>query len=291
MTTVKKPDQISAIDMRPRFDPENPLNLGIGMTSVSFGPYDQSLLEKMLPVRADFVEAMGWSTSESKGIFDFAPTPATNWMEGYDYRDADIYDTLESTIHLLVAKPETGEVIAGLRLTRLSSLEESMSWSMVRGNPEIRDAVYAYRHNNGTRAIEDIQHSAETGNLWDLTRLVVPVNGSVSSKEMAAGIMELFATGFGICKKQVDSTRGGSAEDIRWINSATDIITACCNNLQIQFDILGSGRVSDKDDCDTYFCVSNLSAAVRHIEANAAVPRFVFPYEHMRNGLQKADAL
>ena len=240
---------------------------GVGVVDISFGPQNTELLNKMLPIRAEFVQAMNWRERDP------------------NYDDRDEYDDLDETLHLSLTDRETGELIAGLRLTRVPSVEESQSWIMLSDNPQMIESALDHVDEQGRNTVELLNETAKRGNLWDLTRLVCPLDENADRKKIVAGIMELFAVGYGTIRQ---NTLDDEQDDVRWICAATDLVKMTAENLCLDFASAASGRVNKKDYMDTHFCVVKVEETVTNIADHAEEQKFRFPSEHMFNGFRKA---
>lgn len=268
----------------PNFDES--AEFGVGRMEFSYGPANKDLLKKMLPVRARFVEAMNWKRTDGAHQLDAGVLDQLPWLAELsesDRQDADIYDTFDDTMHFALLDYKTDEVIVGLRLTKVPSIEASKSWAMI--GDRLANEALGHKDAHGEGTIAQLNESASRGNLYDLTRLVCPLDGSISNKEIVAGVMELFAIGYGnIRKNTVDEHQS----DVRWICAATELVKLMAENLCLDFASAASGKASDEDDSNTHFCVVKVEETVSNIAHRSKEPRFQFPSEHMFNGFRKA---
>lgn len=268
---------------------------GVGMTEASHGPRNEAMLKRMLPFRADFVDAMKWSPEESQHPIDFTKElPWLRDLDEHDRSDVDFYDTLDSTLHFLLTDRGSDEIIAGLRLTQVPSVEESLSWSMFKDNSDITRQAYDHTDGDGVGTLAKLNEAARRGNVWDLTRLVNSVDGNVDITKIMAGMMELFGTGYGAIRKQ---TAPEEQADVRWIFNGTEMIKAALEHLHVQFDVIAQGQISNKDvdqngkPVKSYFCMVKAESATQYIYDHADERSFVFPHKHLDNGLRKANAI
>lgn len=111
------------------------------------------------------------------------------WISQDAEDDLDFYDATSSTEHIL-AYDDRGQMLIGMRLTPVDSIEQSMSWGMVR-ETEIGDEV---RQNGGLA----------TGAVWDLTRLV-PGPHPHRERNAARDIPALFDEGLKYCRTLGDN--------------------------------------------------------------------------------------
>lgn len=122
---------------------------------------DPATREEWLRVRDAYIQSQHWDASDVMG---------------------DSYDAIPETRHLVARHPETREIIAGMRLTPMADVEASLSWSML--SPQMQ--AEAKRH----------LPELETGNMWDLTRLITNPDLPRSDKMMAfEAVYALLGTG------------------------------------------------------------------------------------------------
>lgn len=260
-------------------------DFGVGHLGFSRGPYDDNVLKSTLSFRAKFVDAMGWNT-ETADELPFA----LNWLEqdGYERirKEVDRYDLLDETRHLLLTERDQPEPIASLRLTKVNSVEESLSWSMFEGASEPMQA-WAYAHEDGA-TMRSLADAARGGKLWDLTRFVSPVDRQIDADRLVGGMLELFGAGYGTVRNECPESE---REDIKWMFTGTKLLVLALEHTGIQFDIVARGKISSNDHGKSYFCVVRPEAGVRYIQSGANEPDLRFSNEHLTNGLLKANAL
>lgn len=118
--------------------------------------------------------------------------------------DEDEYDNNPETLHLVAQDPKTGALVAGLRLTPIKSIEESLSWGML--SPAMQNAARGVTGDNLAQLATD--------NMWDLTRLVATTGTAVDPKVKLDAILTLLYEGLA-------QTRNGRVSP-RWV-FATDM--------------------------------------------------------------------
>lgn len=251
---------------------------GIGHVEISYGLQNREMLNTLRPFRAEFVRAMRW-----------IPKDQPNSVEWKDQPDADYYDSLDTTLHLLASQWDSRKPIAGVRYTPVVSIEDSLSWSMFGDNMDMQDQAMRYVDSNGRNVFSDINQRARTTHspvIWDMTRLVCERKKDTNRMEAAAAFMELFGSGYGVIKKHI---RPDEYDDVRWVFTTTEEYKTHLQMLGIEMDILARGRISERDRDDSYFCVVEPQKNVMSINANPHLKDFTALY--MNNGLEKANAL
>ena len=256
--------------------PEYNTPLGVGHVEVSYGLDNLAMLSELLPFRDKFIKRMRWEVNDEADL-------AGTILDGVP--DADRYDLLGTTLHLSSMNRQTGEIIAGLRFTPVESVEESLSWGMLRENPRMQDQILS--HEVGRQALARLNESAARGHLWDLTRLVNPLDQNADHAQIAAAMMELFGTGHGIIRKEVPEE---NYEDIYWIFNTTERLKDSLISLGVSVTQLAGDVVNgEHDEEKSFFCVVEPEKNVHFISDNPLIRDFTCL--HMQNGLKKANAL
>ncbi|OBI05496.1 hypothetical protein A5715_02595 [Mycolicibacter heraklionensis] len=236
---------------------------GVGEVHASFGRTNTALLNALLPFRADFISRMGWLPENQAG-------------------DVDRYDDLPTTIHLAIKEFGTTTIIAGLRLTPATSVEESLSWSMFAHNSKMVAAARRYQDAEGSYLLTALNEVGERGMLWDLTRLVNRLDGDPA--QVVAAMMELFGVGHGIIRsryQEADRVR------VRWIFTATELIVASLRRLGVEVTILTDGHINDKDVMKSYFCMVDPERSVALVRSLTASRNF--GVSHLDTGIKKSQ--
>jgi hypothetical protein len=278
--------------------------LGVGYVEYSCGTDDVDVLKRLLPFREEFIKRMKWSTDNSHSAY--APIPELAWLEqpGLEEvrKEADAYDSDQETLHFMISDHETGEIMAGLRLTPVLSVEDSLSWSMFENAPEMRTQAYGHINRTGQNSIDDLNEAAARGDLWDLTRLVTPEPTTKEQAEkLMASIMELFATSYGAQRRFKQNPEDW--DGIRWMFTGTDSLVFGLKHLGIQHEVIASGLINEEDAKNnpdggkSNFCTVKPESAARYLREQAAssdsriAEEFAFPLEHMNIGFRKAQSL
>ncbi len=265
---------------------EVPARSGVGDVDVSKGPYNREVFERVLPFRVKFVDSQNWRTN----TVDELPF-ALQWLDSPDWArerlEVDQYDVMDETYNLLLSEWDTPEAIASLRLSRIGSVEESLSWSMFNGAGDWMKAQ-AQRHDDG-RTMEYLNEIAKDGKLWDLTRFATPVDRAVEPDRLVGGMLELFAVGYGMMRNEIPEEVKEQRDDIRWIFNGTKLLVMALEHTGIQFDVIAKGKINRDDQGKSYFCVVKPEEGLRYLRTHA--DEFEFSNKHVTNGLLKANAL
>jgi hypothetical protein len=288
---------VSEFVERPSIRPETEISEGVGEIMIACGPGDREMMEHMLHFRAEFIQRMRWSTLNSHSTYE--PVEELAWLQepGHEeaLKEADVYDAFERTMHFMMTDNINGEILAGLRLTPVTSVENSLSWSMFENRPIMRNKVYEHTEEDGGNTVARLNEAAARTNLYDLTRLVTPdMNDQVDPLKIARGMIELFAVSYGAIKR---ATPEEEWEDVRWVFTGTSSLVGALSHLGIEHRVLSSGKISKIDTDKSYFCLVNPEASMQHIieqaasEDDAVAEKFKLPYEHMQIGFRKANAL
>lgn len=180
------------------------------------------------------------------------------WRDGLE-SDADRYDANPDTHYFLRYRAADGgdsPLIAGLRATRVPSVYDSLTWSMLGGDAERQSGIIAEHLRLFTR----INHAAATpdAGLWDITRLVSQLDGSATAAETLSSIYQLL--GMVLYKSVVEPEA-----DPVWMFLTTPTIKRMFEMSGIPCTVLFGGRVSPGDEDDAFLCVSEPKRAFNSI--------------------------
>lgn len=200
-----------------------------------------NILERFMDLRHKYVTEMGW-------LDDIGS-------------DHDIYDDTDQTLYLVrsqdgpsdrLADGTSHVVRAGLRITQVGSFYDSLTWSMLAANPGTQADIIA----DNFVLISEInrQAAANGAGLWDITRLVCPLDGSVSKLEVIQSIYELL--GMAMYKTVVEP-----GDDPVWMFLTTPTMKRLFEMSGIECTVLFSGHVSSTDDYDSFLCVARPRSA------------------------------
>jgi len=150
-----------------------------------------------------------------------------HWREETD-EERDVYDDDGITAQL-VTYGENGELLAGMRLTPVNKISNSLSWEMV------KDSTI---HAQAADEVEKLQNQ-----LWDLTRLVPGPN--LPPAERPEVLRKLLYKGLRYCREQGDN-------DPVWFFALEKATHAWLRREGIDISLLGKARVGS-DDVETLF--------------------------------------
>lgn len=185
----------------------------------------------MLEFRRKFVIEMGW--------FDETHTD-----------DRDRYDDALSTIHLM-ERDTSGKILSGMRLTRLGSLEESLSIEMLRGNSEMQDIAKKFG--------QSIDYSKT--DLWDLTRLVHRFGHEPGFGESIESTQAIF--GAGLAKTMPEDGR-----DVVWAFTTTQLVVDFLDGSGIKTEPIAHGKLSAGDEQNSHFRIIRPVSSMQFLRDN-----------------------
>ena len=165
------------------------------------------------------------------------------WLHGIS-SDHDVYDGLAAdTRYFVRLDRRQADVNAGMRATRVASLHESLTWQMLGTTPGTQQAISAA--NELLLARLGRCAADESRGLWDITRLVAPLNGPTPKAEIIRGIYELF--GMALYTTAIEPQA-----DPFWIFLTTRLVKRVLDMSGMQYTTAFSGRVTPTDDYDCY---------------------------------------
>lgn len=220
---------------------------GLGIT----GP-DTVEYQEILALRDRFVTGMGWLKD----------------IERLD--DRDRYDEeMAGSLHFYT-KNDSGLLEASMRLTPVVSIDKSLSVEMLVNSPEALEGYCQYR--------AELHALCKRGNMWDLTRMVHPLDGSVEPEAIMAGMVKMIGAGINACQ-----TRHATEPPV-WIFTTTIAMEQALNNLGIKHDIVAGGKLSADDNEDSLFCVAKPHDALYYVQDNPQ--EYAFTVRHVSDGLR-----
>jgi hypothetical protein len=195
-------------------------------------PSRQRILQRFMDLRLRYVTGMGWLTDVRS--------------------DFDRYDELDDTLYFVRlgagSDPiERRPIRAGLRMTPAASVYDSLTWAMLSASPERQADIIAANF----RLVSDLNARAASPDhgLWDITRLVAPLDGSIPTAEIIQSIHELL--GMAMFKTVAETGR-----DPLWLFLTTSSIKRLIEMSGIECVTLHSGRISPGDTDDSHLCVA-----------------------------------
>lgn len=173
------------------------------------------------------------------------------WFGDSYSSDEDGYDRLPNTYHF-ARRSEEGEILATMRLTQVESVESSLSYGMIAGNPGFQESVRK-------------EGEALEGHIWDLTRLVSPLE-KLRTPEVREAMVEMFGMAARVSAGAVERAE----ENVYWVFTTTPWTLRFFHDTGIQSRTLGEGRLLDMDGKPktTYFCLVDVAAAIEALKAD-----------------------
>lgn len=183
------------------------------------------LLEQYSQLRTDYVLQEKWPIHGS-GI------------------DLDIYDVASNNQYVIAYVKN--RVVAGMRLTRVSSIVGSLSYSMwqfAEGREEFERQLAAQK--------ESI-HNVDPTNLWDVTRLIseasiIGEHSPLIRAHSKVGIFKAMAKAIKVTAKNEQTT---------WVFTVAEKMLHFMQKNSIEVEILASGKISKDDPSNSYLCIT-----------------------------------
>lgn len=157
--------------------------------------------------------------------------------------DLDIYD-VASHNHYVIGHVKN-RVVAGMRLTRVSSIVGSLSYSMWQFAEEREEfeARLALKHDYISRL--------DSSNLWDVTRLVseasiIGEHSRLTRAHSKVGLFKVMAQGIKVVAKN---------EKPIWVFTVAEKMLHFMQRNDINVEILAHARISQEDVGESYFCI------------------------------------
>jgi hypothetical protein len=220
------------------------------------GP-DSDVVRRFMDLRLRYVTAMGW-------------------LDGL-VSDEDPYDRDGRTWYFIrrCAAPDADAAIAAaMRATRVTSFYDSLTWSMLGADAKRQADIIA----DNLPLLTEVNRAAadRKSGLWDITRLVSPVDGSVSAAEIVRSIYEVLGMVMHKTVLEPDA-------DPVWMFLTTPTIKHLFEISGIPCTVLFAGRVSAGDEDDAYLCVARPKRAWDRI-GHSVTPSHRRAFDHVRAG-------
>jgi len=205
-------------------------------------PTNLGLHDKFMKLRLAYVTAMGWRKDISTDQDTYDLDPSTSFY--IKTRDS-IEDNPDSPI------------VCGMRLTRVRSFRDSLSWHMFDGRPEIQTQIEMFNSSQ----LERLEIAAGKGELWDLTRLTPQIDGSVDKNEIAGAIHELIGSAI------VETAIKEGTKPL-WVFLTTDMFKRYLDTSGITHDVIFSGKVNPTDYEASHLCIADPVAAYNYVQSS-----------------------
>lgn len=220
---------------------------------------ENTMARTFMDLRLRYVTAMGWLDARQS--------------------DADSYDATSSTWYFIRQSDGSADgvdpaIASALRATQVSSVYDSLTWSML-GSDAKRQADIIAANLPLLTEVNKAAALPQSG-LWDITRLVSPVDGSVPATEVIRSIYELLGMVMFKTVTQPDA-------DPVWMFLTTPTIKRLFEISGISCTVLFAGRINPGDADDAFLCVARPKRAWDRIgHSTEAAHRRAF--EHVRKG-------
>jgi hypothetical protein len=203
---------------------------------------------------------------------------AMGWLDGL-VSDEDDYDNDSRTWYFIrQSSAPAGDtepaITAAMRATRVTSFYDTLTWSMLGADAKRQADIIA----DNLPLLTDVNRAAADprSGLWDITRLVSPVDGSVSAAEIVRSIYEVLGM---VMRKTVLEPDA----DPVWMFLTTPTIKRLFEISGIPCTVLFAGRVTPGDEDDAFLCVARPKRAWDRI-GHSTTPRHRRAFDHVRAG-------
>lgn len=220
---------------------------------------ESDVMRRFMDLRLRYVTAMGWLDGLASDADD------------YDNNHGTWYFVRQSTAPADDTDPT---ITAALRATQVTSFYDSLTWSMLGADAKRQADIIA----DNLPLLTEVNRAAADplSGLWDITRLVSPVDGSVSAAEVVRSIYEVLGM---VMRKTVLEADA----DPVWMFLTTPTIKRLFELSGIPCTVLFAGRVSPGDEDDAFLCVARPKRAWDRI-GHSTTPRHQRAFDHVRAG-------
>lgn len=180
-----------------------------------------------------------------------------NWPIDASGIDVDEYDRTDSTRYVIATA--RGQVVAGLRLTPVSRIADSLSYRMW---------AHAYDLEAKQALNEYVTHEvhSEDYKLWDVTRLVTEANILATKNprtraESRAGLLKILAVAANLLDSKTPV----------WIFTTTGAMYRFMQRNAFHCEVIASGKISMDDEYESYLCVAKPIDIIRKLKESKPV--------------------
>lgn len=201
----------------------------------------QDFLRQYTQLRTDYVLQESWPIDTS-GV------------------DVDVYDTAVDSKYIIAFDEKSQQVIAGARVTQVSSVAGSLShdmWAMAYEKDKFLQGIIEYKG-----LMDCVDSAAKEQRLWDVTRLITQtaVIGSYTKKQRIASRIGIVKTLAGITHV--------TGEDAWWIYTVGDKMFKFMERNQLHAYAIATGHIAVDDSEQARFCLSHAGEALNHLKQN-----------------------
>ncbi len=199
----------------------------------SLSSQQAKLLEEYSQLRTDYVLQEGWPIDDG-GI------------------DRDSFDQ-DPTTHYIVAY--TNRVVAGMRMTNVASIEESLSYHMW------DNAVDKISFKDSLKNSKSLLNKVNSGEIWDITRLVTESNilalKQPRSRALSrVGLFKILARGLSI----------STADDAWWVFTTTERMMGFMQKNGFDVTVIATLKISSTDDSLSSLCIVQPAVVARSLK-------------------------
>lgn len=193
-----------------------------------------------------------------------------NWPIHHSGVDFDEYDVRLDTEYVVASAGN--QVVAGMRLTPVDSIEESMSYDMWNYAGDRESFLIQFRNSMNQINI------GKNEQLWDITRLVTEANilATRSSKkkvESRAGLLKILAAAATIKKDNKDTV---------WVFTTTQKMRHFMDRNSFKVSVIASGVISETDGYESSLCLIRPHEVIAHIKRHKPVLYQIAQHESRR---------
>lgn len=188
---------------------------------------ERQLLESYTQLRTNYVLQEGWPIHAS-GV------------------DVDVYDVAAASTYVLAHVGQN--TLAGLRLTPISSIYGSLSYSM--WQYAIDREEFERRLQLHHRQVQELEAAGGRGMMWDITRLI-----SIGSFSNLVSARQKIESRIAVLKvMSAAAAIAGQHKDSVWIFMCSQRLYDYFHRNHIPFHSLASGTITAGDQSVTHFC-------------------------------------
>jgi hypothetical protein len=201
-----------------------------------------------------------------------------DWPVNNVHFDLDHYDENKNTRYVLVIKKKSNprvHVNSGMRLTRVNTMQDSLSYSM--WDYAIEKEQFLRELELNSHLVDEINDAAAKNELWDLTRLMT--HTALLDKKTwrdrshtLAGLLVLLGSGVGYCGKNA-----------YWFFTCDSKFKRFLDRLGLDHTVIAHGKISESDKGDNYLCYSKIQPAFEKLYKEKPLIFFVARAGHKRS--------
>lgn len=197
------------------------------------------LMESFTQLRTDYVLQQVWPMADG-GV------------------DHDYYDRTATTVYVVGSIRD--RVVAGMRLTPVKNVTDSLSYSMWHYALCRQEFLDSLAVNLPAAGISD--HDS----IWDVTRLITEANTIATSSPIVRAESRV-----GLLKILARAAHETDAESPIWIFTTTDQLLRFMRRNHFDVTVLAEGRISSHDAANSYFCIVRPKEVIQKLKKNSPI--------------------